>query len=127
MLPFADIDNPADACFRMKGKVVHEFAVRKGPEIVLELVKEVGIMFDEIKCIICHQANIHIIAAIAKRLQVSMQKFYVNLFCCGNTASASVPIALDEAISSRTVSRGDLIVTVAFGGGLSWGANLIRL
>ena len=127
MLPYAQVEDPADACFRMKGKAVQKFAVTRGPEIVLELVREVGVMLDEIACIICHQANINIIAEIARRLQVPMEKFYVNLFSCGNTASASVPIALDEAVTSRTVRRGDLIVTVAFGGGLSWGANLIRL
>jgi 3-oxoacyl-[acyl-carrier-protein] synthase III len=56
-----------------------------------------------------------------------MDRFYANLFRYGNTASASIPIALDEAITRDIIREGDLIVTAAFGGGLSWGANLIRL
>ncbi|WP_373509434.1 3-oxoacyl-[acyl-carrier-protein] synthase III C-terminal domain-containing protein, partial [Thiocapsa sp.] len=65
--------------------------------------------------------------AIADHLEVPRERFFVNLDRYGNTASASVPIALDEAIASGKAKEGDLLVTVAFGGGLSWGANLIRL
>jgi 3-oxoacyl-[acyl-carrier-protein] synthase-3 len=60
-------------------------------------------------------------------LDVPMDRFFMNLSFYGNTAAASVLIALDEAISTGVISKGDLIVTVAFGGGLSWGANLIRI
>jgi 3-oxoacyl-[acyl-carrier-protein] synthase-3 len=80
-----------------------------------------------VKCFICHQANVNIITGIAERLKVSQDNFYLNLYRYGNMASASVPIALDEVITHGIVREGDLAVTAAFGGGLSWGANLIRV
>jgi len=64
---------------------------------------------------------------IAERLKVEEEKFYMNLFRYGNTASASVLIALDEALNRGIIESGDLVVTAAFGGGLSWGANLIQI
>jgi 3-oxoacyl-[acyl-carrier-protein] synthase-3 len=127
MLPFSRMNDPGEALFRMRGRVVFEFAVRRGSEIILQMLEEAGVLPEQIKCFICHQANINIITKVAENIGVSPEKFYVNLDRYGNTASASVPIALDEAITEGTVSEGDLVVTVAFGGGLSWGANLIRL
>jgi 3-oxoacyl-[acyl-carrier-protein] synthase-3 len=91
------------------------------------LLEKASIEADQVKCFICHQANVNIVLKIAELLCVDEDKFYMNLFRHGNTASASVLIALDEAITRNIICRGDLIVTAAFGGGLSWGANLIRL
>jgi 3-oxoacyl-[acyl-carrier-protein] synthase-3 len=70
---------------------------------------------------------VNIIQKIAHKLNVSVDRFFMNLSSYGNTAGASVLIALDESISAGVVQKGDLVVTVAFGGGLSWGANLIRM
>jgi 3-oxoacyl-[acyl-carrier-protein] synthase-3 len=70
---------------------------------------------------------VNIIRNIAGILEVSADRFFMNLSSYGNTAGASVLIALDEAIATGVIKKGDLIVTVAFGGGLSWGANLIRI
>jgi 3-oxoacyl-[acyl-carrier-protein] synthase-3 len=127
MLPFEKMSNIRQAHFKMKGKVVFEFAVEKGTEIICQLLHETGEKPENIRCFICHQANVNIILKIAENLGVDEEKFYMNLFRYGNTASASVPIALDEAIGRNLIGRGDLVVTAAFGGGLSWGANLIRL
>lgn len=127
MLPFEKITDPKVAFFKMNGKTVFSFAVDKGAEIILQVIEEAGVSFDDIKCIICHQANINIIQKIAQQTKISVDKFYVNLDRYGNTASASVPIALDEAISEGVITKGDLVITAAFGGGLSWGANLIRI
>lgn len=127
MLPFEKITNPKTAFFKMNGKAVFEFAVTKGTEIILRLIEESGVSIQEIECFICHQANINIIRKIAENINVPARRFFVNLNRYGNTASASVPIALDEALSEGVLSKGDLCVTVAFGGGLSWGANLIRI
>lgn len=69
----------------------------------------------------------NILIKIAEQLGIAEDKFYINLFRYGNTSSASVPIALDEAMVRRLISQGDLVVTAAFGGGLSWGANLIAV
>jgi 3-oxoacyl-[acyl-carrier-protein] synthase-3 len=127
MMPLEKMKNPNDAFFKMKGRDVFKFAVNKGTEIILQLMDESGHSLDEVKCFICHQANINIIFKIAEKINVSTDYFYVNLFRYGNTASASVPVALDEAITRGRVSKGDLVVTAAFGGGLSWGANLIKI
>lgn len=127
MIPFDHISDHKDAYFHMKGREVFAFAVSKGTEAITRLLNQTGHTADEIKCFICHQANVNIILKIAKRLQVEENKFFINLFRYGNTASASVLIALDEALSGGFIEPGDLVVTAAYGGGLSWGANLIRI
>jgi 3-oxoacyl-[acyl-carrier-protein] synthase-3 len=127
MLPFANISDTKSAYFQMKGRDVFNFAVTKGAQVISELLTKNGLTAEEIKCFICHQANINIILKIAEELKIEESKFYVNLFRYGNTASASVIIALDEAWDRGIISSGDMVVTAAFGGGLSWGANLIRI
>jgi 3-oxoacyl-[acyl-carrier-protein] synthase-3 len=127
MLPFEKMKRPTSAYFKMKGKDVFQFAVSRGSEIIGQLLRETGVHMDDVQCFICHQANINIILHIAEKLELTAEQFYVNLFRYGNMASASVPIAIDEAITRGIIQKGDLIVTAAFGGGLSWGANLIRL
>ena len=127
MMPFSKMPSPNAAFFKMKGKDVFQFAVSKGTEIILELVEEAGVPLEDIKCFICHQANVNIIFNIAKKIGVSTDKFYINLFRYGNTASASIPIALDDTLTRGLMKKGDLAVTAAFGGGLSWGANLIEI
>jgi 3-oxoacyl-[acyl-carrier-protein] synthase-3 len=127
MLPFANTTNPNQAFFRMKGVDVFNFAVDKGADIILQVLKESGVSIRDIKCFICHQANVNIIRNIAGILEVSADRFFMNLSSYGNTAGASVLIALDEAIATGVIKKSDLVVTVAFGGGLSWGANLIRI
>ena len=127
MKPYDKMTNPNEAFFKMKGKNVFEFAVTKGTEIILQVIEEAGIPIGDITCFICHQANVNIISAIGENLGIPANRFYVNLFRYGNTASASVPIALDETITRGILEKGDLAITAAFGGGLSWGANLIRI
>jgi len=127
MLPYEKVENRRSLFFRMKGERVMAFSIERGPEVVRRLVAESGTDLAEIRCILCHQANINIIRRISEDLGVPFERFYVNLYHYGNTASASVLIALDEAVSGGMVSEGDLVVTVSFGGGLSWGANLIRI
>ena len=126
-LPFSQITNPRSAFFRMRGPDVFSFAVEKIPAAIKTIVANADLALDDIACFICHQANINIIHQIAAHLNVSPDRFFVNLEKYGNTAGASVLIALDEALDKKTIGAGDRIVTVAFGGGLSWGANLIQL
>jgi len=127
MLPFEKMTNPKLAYFKMKGEDVFSFATDKAPEIIKQLALKAGVDLHDIRCFICHQANINILNSIADTLSISREHFFVNLHKYGNTASSSVLIALDEAIAEGFIGKGDLIMTVAFGGGLSWGANLIRL
>jgi len=127
MLPYEKMTNPRSAYFRMKGEEVLAFSIDKGPKIIFKLLDEAEVDPADVKCFICHQANINILQKISGRIGVPMERFFVNLDRYGNTASASVLIALDEAISQGVLTRGDLLVIAAFGGGLSWGANLIRI
>jgi 3-oxoacyl-[acyl-carrier-protein] synthase-3 len=127
MLPFGHITDTKSAYFQMKGREVFQFAVEKGAEVISKLLESAGIEAGQVKCFICHQANVNIVLNIAEQLGIDDDRFYMNMFRHGNTASASVLIALDEAITRNIVCPGDLVVTAAFGGGLSWGANLIQL
>jgi len=79
-----------------------------------------------IKCIIPHQANRRIIDAVGERLGATPDQLFVNLDKYGNTSAASVAIALDEAVASRRILRGELILLTAFGAGLTWGAAVIE-
>lgn len=127
MLPFDRMEDSKSAYFQMKGREVYNFAIEKGTEVIVGLLDKARVDADQIKCFICHQANVNIVLKIAEQLGINEQKFFMNLFRYGNTASASVLIALDEAIARAVIRPGDLVVTAAFGGGLSWGANLIQL
>ncbi|HPC73609.1 MAG TPA: ketoacyl-ACP synthase III [Syntrophales bacterium] len=127
MLPFEKMPGPRSAYFRMRGEEVFAFSLDRGPVIIRRLLEEAGVTMEEVKCFICHQANINILHGIAGLLGIPREKFFVNLDRYGNTASASVLIGLDEAIHEGRLMPGDLAVIAAFGGGLSWGANLIRI
>ena len=126
MNPFAKLSNPNSVYLKMNGRAIKEFALRRGPEIIQRLSSETGVSLGEVDCFICHQANVNILKEVSAVLNVPFEKFFVNLDRYGNTASASVIIALDEAIEAGMIGEGSLVVTVAFGGGLSYGANLIR-
>ena len=126
-LPFSRITNPRSAFFRMRGADVFSFAVEKIPPAIQTIAARANLSLDEIACFICHQANINIIRQIAAQLDVPLDRFFINLEKYGNTAGASVLIALDEALEKKIIKAKDRIVTVAFGGGLSWGANLIQI
>ncbi len=126
MLPYQNIKNSREIYFKMVGREVFEFAVNKGSEIIQELLLETGIDKAQIRYIIPHQANLRIIKELSIRTNIDESRFVMNLDKYGNTAGASVLIGLDELIDSRQVREGDLLLLVAFGGGLSWGATLIR-
>lgn len=111
---------------KMDGRAIYTFALTEGSNIIREIVEGSGHSFSDISLFVTHQANLNIITAIAEKLGIPMEKFFVNLAEYGNTAGASVPIALDEALGKNLARRGDLIVLAAFGGGLSWSASLIR-
>ena len=94
--------------------------------IVDEVVEANGLKKGQIDWLIPHQANIRIIQATAKRLQLPMERVILTVQEHGNTSAASVPMALDTAIRDGRIRRGDLLLLEAFGGGFTWGASLIR-
>jgi 3-oxoacyl-[acyl-carrier-protein] synthase-3 len=111
---------------QMNGREVYKFAVRIIPRAIEEAARRAGLQLDEIDWFIPHQANIRIIDAAAERLGQPREKFYVNVERFGNTSSASVPVALYEAVRSGRIRPGHRAVMVAFGGGLTWASCAIR-
>ena len=115
-----------DHCIRMNGKEVFKSAVRVMETVAREMMEQHQLKPDQISLVIPHQANIRIIEALAGNLKLPMDKFYVNLDRFGNTSSATIPLALDEARRAGRIKPGDLTLLVAFGAGLTYGATLIR-
>ncbi|QMS85435.1 beta-ketoacyl-ACP synthase III [Candidatus Xianfuyuplasma coldseepsis] len=109
----------------MNGREVFKFATRIMPQMVRDLLEMNKMSIDDLDYIVAHQANLRIIDKAARDLNFSMDKMYVNINEYGNTSAASVPLAIDEAIRKGHLKRGDQFVTVAFGGGFTWGGALI--
>lgn len=110
----------------MNGKEIFKQAVRVMSQTCFDLLKRCNKTIDEVKLIIPHQANIRIIEAIAQRLNVGMDRVYVNIQKYANTSAATIPIALHESRGDGSLRDGDLGLFVAFGGGLTWGASLVQ-
>ena len=107
---------------RMNGREVFRFATRVMDRAAREVVERAGLTLDDVDLFIPHQANLRIIRAAARSLGVDEERFFVNLDRYGNTSSASIPIAMCEAIECGRVKPGDVLVLVAFGAGLTWAA-----
>jgi 3-oxoacyl-[acyl-carrier-protein] synthase-3 len=107
---------------QMEGKEVFRFATRVMASATHEVIACAGLTLDQIQWIVPHQANIRIIEAAARGLKLPMDRFIVNLQHYGNTSTASVPIAMVEALEKGQIKPGDKIVMIGFGGGLTWGA-----
>ncbi|HUL83195.1 MAG TPA: beta-ketoacyl-ACP synthase III [Gammaproteobacteria bacterium] len=114
------------AALRMKGNEVFKVAVRTLENLVDEVAEKNNLEKGQIDWLIPHQANIRIIAAMARRLEMPMERVVLTVRTHGNTSAASVPMALDTAIRDGRIKRGDLLLLEAFGGGFTWGASLIR-
>ena len=110
----------------MQGNEVFKHAVRAMGEIASEALAANNLTADDIDLFIAHQANRRIIDATAKRLGLAESKMFNNLERYGNTSSASIPIALDEANRSLRIHAGDLVLFAAFGGGLTWASTIMR-
>ena len=110
----------------MLGRDVFKHAVNRMREAAEKVIARAGLTASEIACVIPHQANLRIIDAIADRLAVPNERVFVNLHKYGNTSAAAIAIALDEASRSGAFKRGDNIVLVVFGAGLTWAAAAIR-
>ncbi|VAW44318.1 3-oxoacyl-[acyl-carrier-protein] synthase, KASIII [hydrothermal vent metagenome] len=111
---------------RMKGNEVFKTAVKTLGRIVIETLEANDMEKTDIDWLIPHQANLRIITATAKKLNMSMDQVIVTVDKHGNTSAASVGLALDEAIRSGKVARGDVLLLEAFGGGFTWGSALIK-
>lgn len=114
------------AYIQMKGNDVFKVAVRTLSHLVEELLSATGLAQSDIDWLIPHQANIRIIQATAKKMELSMDKVVVTLTSQGNTSGASIPLALDTAVRDGRVQRGQLLLLEAFGAGFTWGGALVR-
>ncbi len=110
----------------MQGSDVFKFAVRAMGEASVQALERAGLTKEDVDYLIPHQANIRIMEASLKRLELPAEKMHVNLDRYGNVSSASIPMALHEAIQEGKVNNGDIVVLVAFGAGLTWGASVVR-
>ena len=109
----------------MDGRAVYNFAVKALTEIIEKLLAREDITIHDVTRIVPHQANARIVQAAAKRLNIPESKFFLNIYEYANTSAASIPIALDELNRAGQLKRGDVIMTIGFGGGLTYGGNLI--
>ena len=111
----------------MKGAEVFRFATRIMPKTIQDLLDRNNLTIDDLSGVISHQANQRIIDKAGRELKIHKSKLFMNISEYGNTSAASVPIAIDEAIRTYFLKKGDKFITVAFGGGLTWGGALITL
>jgi len=111
---------------KMMGGETFKTGVRAMTEVCREVLNESGFTAADVQWLIPHQANDRIIRAVGERLEIPPDRCVVNISRYGNTSSASIPIALDEYVREKRIKRGDLILFVAFGAGLTWGAALVR-
>lgn len=124
--PFVKEEKIKEQYIKMNGREVFKFATRAMVTSINKVLENTGYTLDDVDYIIPHQANLRIIDYAARKLNLEMEKFYTNLNKVGNTSSASVPIALADLNKEAKLKTGDLIVLVAFGGGLTCGATLIK-
>lgn len=126
-VPEGGVFNGMYDALQMNGREVFKFAVTKFQAVIAEAMDAVGMGPDDVKVVIPHQSNIRIIESARKKLGLGEDKVYVNLDRYGNTSAASVGICLHELMEAGSLEKGDMVVFVAFGGGLTWGSSVWRL
>jgi 3-oxoacyl-[acyl-carrier-protein] synthase-3 len=124
--PFYKKENDKNLKVAMNGQAVLRFATRAFTDVLNAVVEKAGISPSDIKLIVPHQANLRIIKAAAKKMNIDEDKIYINIDKASNTSAATIPIALHEALEKNLIKRGDIILFAAFGAGLSSGAVLLR-
>ncbi len=125
--PFrSGVTDQRDTYLKMEGRQVYNFAVKVIVDTIQLLLEKTGQSIERIKYILPHQANVRIIEAAAKRARIPLEKFYINIQEFANTSAATIPIALAELQGKHMLEPGDLVLTVGFGAGLTWGGNVVR-
>jgi 3-oxoacyl-[acyl-carrier-protein] synthase-3 len=112
---------------KIKGREVYKFAVQRFCELIDDAMRKSELCADQVKLIVPHQVNQRIIDSAMQKLNLPSEKAFVNIDRYGNTSSASIPIALDEAVRSGKLIKGDVVIFVAFGAGLTWANAVVRL
>jgi 3-oxoacyl-[acyl-carrier-protein] synthase-3 len=120
------LDDPKKIYMQIKGREVYQQAIRRIVETVNSCLHACDLTIDDITMLVSHQMNARIIESAAKRLKLPGEKVFINISEYGNTSAASVPIAFDDCVRKGRIKRGDIVILVAFGAGLTWGANVIE-
>jgi 3-oxoacyl-[acyl-carrier-protein] synthase III len=120
------LDDPNKIYMQIKGREVYQQAVRRIIETIHECLDHCNLKVEDIDMLVSHQMNARIIESAAKRLQLPDEKVFVNIAEYGNTSAASLPIAFNDCFRQGRIKEGDVVVFVAFGAGLTWGANVIQ-
>ncbi len=120
------LDDPKKIYMQIKGREVYQQAIRRIVETVNNCLQACDLTLDDITMLVSHQMNARIIESAAKRLKLPGEKVFINISEYGNTSAASVPIAFDDCVRKGRIKRGDIVILVAFGAGLTWGANVIE-
>ena len=123
MLHETETQNPY---MQMEGREVYSFAIKIIPKCIEMVLKDTDYTVQDIAYFVLHQANERIIDSVAKKMKVPGERFYKNMDTYGNTSAASIPIALSELDQSGKLKKGDMIMLVGFGGGLTWGSTLVK-
>ncbi len=122
----SEIRRDGTDAIKMKGPELFKIAVKSMEEVSRRVAERAGIKLEDVSLVVGHQANQRIISAVADRLGLPAEKVFMNIERYGNTSAGSVPIALDEALEQGRIHDNDLVMLNACGGGLTWGANLLR-
>lgn len=112
---------------KMEGREVYKFAVSKIQELVTRALEEAEIGIEDLRLFVPHQSNIRIIESVADKMNISREQIVVNIERYGNTSSASVPLAFHEAWKAGRIQRGDMVLMIGIGAGLTWGSALLRI
>ena len=120
-------EDEAGNCLYMNGQNIFIFTIEKIPALVKEILEKNNLTKDDVDYYVFHQANAHILRRQREILEIPEEKFYINLEKYGNTVSSTIPIALKDALETGKVKRGQKIMLIGFGVGLSWGATIVEL
>ena len=127
-VPEADKDNPIRyGCLRMNGREVYKFAVTKFREVIEEALSATELTVDQVSQFVCHQSNTRIIQAAKEKVGLPDDKVYINIDRYGNSSSGSVPLCFDELWRAGKIRQGEIVLFVAFGGGLTWASSVWRI
>jgi 3-oxoacyl-[acyl-carrier-protein] synthase III len=115
-----------EANLYMNGPAILEFTIRRIPAVFKELLARAEVTLNDVRWVILHQANEYVLRHLQRKIGIPDDKFAVHLAHCGNTVSSTIPIVLQHLVTEGQIKRDDLVLTLGFGVGYSWGANLIR-
>ena len=122
----SSITDPSQAGLHFEGQAVYKMAVTGMAASATRAIEKAGIDISDVKLVIPHQANARIIQAAGRRLKLNDEQLFLNIESHGNTAAASIPMAISDAMESKKISSGDIVILTSFGGGITWGSTVLR-